>query len=113
MRSLVLFPALVACAPGAPAPLDSAAATPSTSTPSTATPPTTSEEGGTVLTDTYTPPPTDTELPEGLYGAAPAVALAAPVFSGVSNRDGTPRTQVDLIGHPTVMWFYPAAASGG
>ena len=38
--------------------------------------------------------------------------LAAVAFSA-TNRDGTARSQEDLLGHPTVMWFYPAASSYG
>jgi hypothetical protein len=63
-----------------------------------------------VVIDTDGPGPPDTD--DFLYGTAPAIALAAPEFT-VTNRDGTPRTRADLLGHPTVMWFYPAAFSGG
>ncbi len=31
----------------------------------------------------------------------------------VTNRDGTPRTEADLLGHPTVLWFYPSAYTTG
>lgn len=57
----------------------------------------------------------DTEpepLPDGLHGSAPAENLPAPEFVAV-NRDGTARGQPDLIGHPTVVWFYPAAMTSG
>jgi hypothetical protein len=56
--------------------------------------------------------PTDTEPPPELHGDVPPVALPPPVFS-VLAMDSTERTQADLIGHPTVMWFYPAAFTGG
>ena len=61
---------------------------------------------------------TDTAVGSGdtgtfdLHGDVPTVALKAPTFT-VSNRDGSPRTQADLIGHPTVFWFYPLAGSSG
>lgn len=51
-------------------------------------------------------------LPTGLYGHAPAVAVPAPVFTA-TNRDGTPRGRDALLGHPTVIWFYPAAGTPG
>jgi hypothetical protein len=47
-----------------------------------------------------------------LHGDLPADQLALPVFTA-TNMDGTARTEADLVGHPTVMWFYPAAATGG
>ena len=47
-----------------------------------------------------------------LNGDWPDEAIPAPEFT-VTNRDGNSRTREDLLGHPTVMWFYPAAASSG
>ena len=38
--------------------------------------------------------------------------IPAPTFS-VLNEDEQVRTRDDLLGHPTVMWFYPAAATSG
>ncbi|MEQ1567660.1 MAG: hypothetical protein ABMA64_18605 [Myxococcota bacterium] len=71
-------------------------------------------------TDTETTPgpttdtaPGTTTLPEGLYGTAPPVNLPVPTFTQVLAMDGTTRSSADLVGHPTVMWFYPAAATGG
>jgi hypothetical protein len=57
----------------------------------------------------------DTTVPPGaeLNGTAPASPLGPPSFAAVSNRDGQPRVPADLVGHPTVMWFYPAANTGG
>jgi peroxiredoxin len=40
------------------------------------------------------------------------VALPAPEFDAL-NYDESPRSRDDLIGQPTVMWFYPLAASSG
>ncbi len=75
--------------------------------------------GATPPTPTNTPPVSTTDTgqkptgPLELHGTVPAVALAAPVFTEVVNLDVTLRSQADLIGHPTVMWFYPAAGTGG
>ena len=49
---------------------------------------------------------------DGLHGDPPATALSAPEFTAWSS-DGEERTMEDLVGQPTVMWFYPAAATGG
>lgn len=48
----------------------------------------------------------------GLNGTAPASDVPPPDFTA-TNMDGAARTQADLLGHPTVMWFYPAAATAG
>lgn len=47
-----------------------------------------------------------------LNGTVPPVALEAPTFAA-TNRDGGARSREDLLGHPTVMWFYPAAGTFG
>ena len=47
-----------------------------------------------------------------LYGSVPDEALAAPEFSA-THHDGSARSREDLLGHPTVMWFYPAAGTYG
>ncbi|MCB9672527.1 MAG: hypothetical protein H6736_11725 [Alphaproteobacteria bacterium] len=52
------------------------------------------------------------DLPGGLHGTAPAEALPLPVFSATAN-DGTTRGPEALQGHVTVMWFLPAANTGG
>lgn len=46
------------------------------------------------------------------HGTVPSDPTAAPTFS-VLNQDEQVRTRDDLLGHPTVMWFYPAAATSG
>jgi len=61
--------------------------------------------------DTDTDTDSDT-LPPDLNGTAPAMAVPAPEFVA-TNRDGTSRSRPDLIGHPTVVWFYPAAMTSG
>ncbi|MEM7249655.1 MAG: hypothetical protein AAF533_30400 [Acidobacteriota bacterium] len=47
-----------------------------------------------------------------LHGSEPPETLPVPDFT-VTAMDGTPRSMVDLVGHATVLWFYPAAATGG
>lgn len=50
--------------------------------------------------------------PDGLYGTRPLEPTSAPTFT-VTNRDGAARTRDDLLGAPSVVWFYPAAATSG
>ena len=57
-------------------------------------------------------PPIDTATASSLVGTLPAEALALPDFTA-TNSDGQPRSQVDLTGKPTVIWFYPAAGTYG
>lgn len=47
-----------------------------------------------------------------LNGTIPPADVAAPDFTA-TNYTGDPRTRADLLGHRTVMWFYPAAFTGG
>ena len=47
-----------------------------------------------------------------LHGSPPLSPMTAPEFT-VLNRDGTTRTRANLVGHRTVMWFYPAAFTAG
>ena len=47
-----------------------------------------------------------------LNGTLPAANLDPPEFVAL-NRDGTERTEANLIGQPTVLWFYPLADSPG
>jgi hypothetical protein len=82
-----------------------------TPTPTDSTP-TTDAHTGTV-TDSTSTTDTSTGLPPGLHGSAPTVAKSVPSFSQVTNRLGAPMSSADLVGHPTVVWFYPAAATGG
>ena len=55
---------------------------------------------------------TETELPEGLSGTVPDSSLPAPEFQATSN-DGSSRGPEDLIGQPTVVWFFPLAGTYG
>jgi hypothetical protein len=54
----------------------------------------------------------DTGTALDLYGEVPKKAIEAPEFAAV-NRDGGARDREDLLGHPTVLWFYPLASSPG
>ncbi len=47
-----------------------------------------------------------------LNGSPPENPVDLPDFQATA-MDGTSRTGVDLLGHPTVMWFYPAAGTAG
>jgi hypothetical protein len=47
-----------------------------------------------------------------LNGDTPDGDVPAPTFTA-ANRDGSARSREDLLGQPTVMWFYPLAASAG
>lgn len=125
MRCAVLLLAL-GCRPG-PEPGTPTGATPTATiptgtTPTTATTPTGTTPTGTTptgTTPTGTIPPSATAdtggatgLPTGLNGTPPATPIGLPTFVA-TNRDGGTRTEVDLIGHPTALWFYPAAGTGG
>ena len=62
--------------------------------------------------DTDGPGGTNDVEPDELNGTVPDEVLPAPEFAA-TNRDGGARAREDLMGHPTVMWFYPAAATAG
>jgi len=49
---------------------------------------------------------------DSLNGDVPSVAGVLPDFVA-TNYDTSPRSREDLLGDPTVMWFYPAAATAG
>ncbi|MBM4365518.1 MAG: hypothetical protein FJ102_04840 [Deltaproteobacteria bacterium] len=51
-------------------------------------------------------------MPDGLHGVAPSEPVPVPEFAA-TNRDGTARSGVDLVGHPTAVWFYPLANTAG
>jgi len=66
-------------------------------------------------TDTDTNQGSDTANdvnPDDLYGVVPGNSISAPQFT-VVNHDGSTRTREDLIGHRTVMWFFPFARTPG
>ena len=57
-----------------------------------------------------------TEIPteefSGLIGIPPQSPVGLPTFE-VLNYDASPRTQADLLGHRSVIWFYPFANTPG
>lgn len=72
------------------------------------------QETGTTVTDSDT---TDTTTPaeidwSSLNGTVPPEALPAPEFLA-HNFDNAVRHREALIGHPTVMWFFPATGTPG
>lgn len=50
--------------------------------------------------------------PAEIHGVPPESPVPAPTFTA-RNQNGEDRTQADLLGHPTVLWFYPAAGTYG
>ncbi len=50
--------------------------------------------------------------PGALRGEQLAPPIVVPEFAAVSHT-GAPRSRSDLLGHPTVMWFFPAAGTPG
>ncbi len=70
-------------------------------------------------TDTRPDPGTDSATdsaidtaPVATHGTVPAEALALPDFRATNQRD-QPRNRDNVLGHPTVLWFYPAASTAG
>ena len=49
---------------------------------------------------------------KNFYGASPTEKVALPDFKTI-NYDGSTRGKEDLVGHPTVLWFYPRAGTPG
>jgi hypothetical protein len=77
----------------------------------------TTDDGTDTDTDTGSDTGTEPEVPEiadlsglSLTGVEPAENLEAPEFE-LTASDGTTRTEANLMGQPTVMWFFPAAES--
>ena len=73
---------------------------------------------GATQTGTVPPMPTTSwacrsDVPvENLNGRYPPTELAMVDFTAY-NYDGSVRTKDDLLGHVTVIWFYPAAGTAG
>ena len=55
---------------------------------------------------------TDPTLPQDLVGKPPENPVPLPEFVAY-NSDESPRSREDLLGHPTIVWFYPAASTAG
>jgi peroxiredoxin len=47
-----------------------------------------------------------------IHGTIPTETIPLPEFIA-HNHDGAERTAADLVGHPTVIWFYPVANTAG
>ncbi len=60
--------------------------------------------------DSGTPPDTagDSGIDDGLRGARLDPPLSPPSFA-VLDTAGVTRTEADLVGHPTVLWFFREA----
>lgn len=55
----------------------------------------------------------ENEIVQGdLNGVFPPENIPAPDFTAL-NSDGTERTKEDLMGHPTVIWFFPRSQTYG
>jgi hypothetical protein len=59
-----------------------------------------------------TAPPFDTGLYDQLNGSVPEELFAAPEFEATAHN-GELRGREHLLGHPTVLWFYPLASTSG
>ena len=74
---------------------------------------TTTTTTSTSTTDTNTTTTTSTTIDTTeLFGTAPTQPVPAPEFLAYSH-EGEPRTREDLMGHPTVLWFFPFADTPG
>ena len=101
----VLLLLLSACSRGVTGVTDTAGDTVASDTPATDTP----------TTDTPgidTPGGIDSGLYAQLNGTRPNSALPAPDFVAI-NSDETLRDKEALLGHPTVMWFFPFSGTPG
>ena len=56
--------------------------------------------------------PFDTGVYDQLNGALPDEPLGLPVFEATA-QNGELRSQEHLLGHPSVIWFYPLANTSG
>ena len=74
---------------------------------------TTTTTTSTSTTDTNTTTTTSTTIDTTeLFGTAPTQPVPAPEFLAYSH-ESEPRTREDLMGHPTVLWFFPFADTPG
>jgi hypothetical protein len=82
----------------------------------TAEPPTgdtTPDDTTTVAVETAAPADSDPSVdPSQLYGTPPDAPIALPDFQAV-NEHGELRDRTALLGHPTVMWFFPLSGTPG
>ncbi len=52
------------------------------------------------------------ETTRSLIGQCQSTQMTLPEFKALSH-DGAPRSKADLLGHPTVLWFFPVADTPG
>lgn len=90
---------LLACVAPPPPPVDADSARADTARPDTGTPDTASTTDSASTTDTDTSP---------YVGERLDPPLDPPVFA-VRDQGGAWRTEADLVGHPTVLWFFREA----
>ena len=113
LTSLLFF--ALACGSSTNLPADGTATDPVTD-PTTTTPPAPTTTGPTDTTGSGTLDrgwQCSQDVDEAdLNGTYPNGETPAPDFVAF-NRDGTERGQADLIGTPTVLWFYPIAGTSG
>jgi len=51
----------------------------------------------------------DWVIPNSVRGAQPETSKGLPAFTGVKNHLGESVSAEDLVGHFSVLWFYPMA----
>jgi hypothetical protein len=66
-----------------------------------------------VVVDTEVPAETDAATPLDLHGDVPAVELLLPETFLAVAQSGEERGPADLIGRPTVLWFFPRSDTAG
>ncbi len=111
MKSLAVA-LLIGCGPAEPEPPQTVATTPSptVATTATTTDATSTTTTGFTLTETFVcRQDVDGSL---LHGSYPPSELPVATFEALSH-EGLSRTSADLLGHPTVIWFYPMAGTPG
>ncbi len=66
-----------------------------------------------VAVETAAPADSDTQVdPSQLYGTVPESPVALPEFQAL-NEHSELRDRSALLGHPTVMWFFPLSGTPG
>ncbi len=69
-------------------------------------------DSGTTAGTADTEPPTEVTDTAGFYGEAPPEPVPLPTFAAI-NQHGEARGPDHLVGHATVLWFYPLADTPG
>jgi hypothetical protein len=99
---LTAFAALTACTSSTSSPTDSGGDSVAADSAAVDTPVADTPDGGGF----------DSGLYAQLHGTRPNAALPAPDFVAI-NSDETLRDKEALLGHPTVMWFFPFSGTPG